>query len=369
MPLSEKLQRIARNIIRVNMNVKERESVIISAGPNSLDFAEALVFEASKVGAYSSINYGSDRLALKIYKTANEKYLKHYSNLSEILARKVDVEIMLDDSDPFMERQMPQNKIEIRRKATKPLRKIKDKRIVDKTIKSVLIGFPTKETARSMGISFGKLNKIFWDTMDVNYYRLHDTNKAVARKLAGKSWIRIVGGDTDIKFSIRGREPILDSGLWAREKRGYLNLPAGEVFLAPVENSVNGEIYFDLPNLHYGMQIQGVWWKFRHGKLIDCSVDKGLKAFEDVYKNASGDKNRIGEFAIGTNPKARMTGGMIILDEKVRKTIHMAIGHNKHFGGVNDCTIHWDFFKDMRKNSIIEIDGKEFMKNGKLIDF
>jgi len=366
MPLSEKLQRIARNIIRVNMSVKERESVIISAGPNSLDFAEALVFEASKVGAYSSINYGSDRLALKIYKTASEKYLKHYSNLSEILAKKVDVEIMLDDSDPFMERQMPQNKIEIRRKATKPLREIKDRRSKEKTIKSVLIGFPTKETAISMKIPFAKLNKIFWGTMDVDYQKLHAANKALARKLAGKKWIRVIGDGTDIKLSIKGRPPILDSGLWTKERLGYLNLPAGEVFYAPVEKSVKGEIYFDLPNLHYGMQIQGVWWKFKHGKLVDYSVDRGLKAFEDVYKNASGDKNRIGEFAIGTNPKARTTGGMIIVDEKVRKTIHMAIGHNKHFGGRNDATIHWDFFKTM-KDAEMYADKRLIMKNGVLV--
>jgi len=366
MSLSKKLQRIAKNIINVNMNVKERESVIISAGPNSLDFAEALSFEASKIGAHPSINYSSDRLALKTYKTIDIKHLKHYSKLSEILAKKVDVEIMLDDSDPFLERQLPQNKIEIRRKATKPLRELKDRRIVKKTIKSVLVGFPTKETARSLQIPLAKLNKIFWNTMDVNYYKLHEVNKVYERRFAGKKWIRIIGEATDLKFSLKGREMILDSGLWKKEKGGYLNLPAGEIFCAPVENSVNGEIFFDLPNLHYGMQIQGVWWKFKHGKLVDYSVDKGLKAFEDVYKNASGDKNRIGELGIGTNHMAKITGGMIIVDEKVKGTIHMAIGHNKHFGGKNDATIHWDFFKTM-KNAEMYADNKLIMKDGVLV--
>jgi aminopeptidase len=202
--------------------------------------------------------------------------------------------------------------------------------------------------------------------MDVNYYKLHEVNKAYARRFVKKKWVRIIGEKTDLKFSIRGRKPILDSGLWAKEVGGYLNLPAGEVFFAPVENSVNGEIYFDLPNLHYGMQIQGVLWKFKHGKLVDYSVDKGLKAFEDVYKNASGDKNRIGELGIGTNHRAKITGGMIIVDEKVKGTIHMAIGHNKHFGGKNDATIHWDFYKTMN-NAEMYADRKLIMKNGVLV--
>jgi aminopeptidase len=293
--------------------------------------------------------------------------LKHVSEISKIIAKKVDVEIYLDDSDPFAERLIPQHKIEIRRKAAKPLRKLKDYRVLKKNIKSALMGFPTKETARSLNTPFGKLNKIFWSTMDVNYYNLHKRNKLYYKKLFGKDNVHITGKETDLKFSIKNRDPIVDSGLWTKEKYGYLNLPAGEVFLAPVETSVNGEIYFDLPNLHYGMQIKGVWFKFKNGRLVDYSVDKGLNAFEDVYKHASGDKDRIGELGIGTNPKAKMTGGMIIVDEKVLGTIHMAIGHNKHMLGKNDATIHWDFFKDMKKGSSLEVDGKIMLLNGKLV--
>jgi len=365
--LTKRLCRIARNIVILNMNVKERESVLISAGPNSLEFAEELAFNASKIGAFPTIAYGSDKNALRTYKAIKTEYLKHYSKLSELIAKKVDVEIYLDDSDPFLERQLPQDKIEIRRKATKPLRELKDRRTMRKDIKSVLVGFPTRETAQSMKTPFSKLNRIFWNTMDVNYNQLHEKNKLYSSKLFGKSSVHVTGKETDLKFSIKGRDPILDSGMWAKEKLGYLNLPAGEVFLAPVETSVNGEIYFDLPNLHYGLQIKGVWFKFKEGKLVDYSVDQGLKAFEDVYKNASGDKNKIGELGIGTNPMAEMTGGMIIVDEKILGTIHMAIGHNKHFGGKNDATIHWDFFKDMTNGSSFEVDGKEMLHNGRIV--
>ncbi|MEM5883171.1 MAG: aminopeptidase, partial [Candidatus Aenigmatarchaeota archaeon] len=159
-------------------------------------------------------------------------------------------------------------------------------------------------------------------------------------------------------------------GIIEKENFGYINLPEGEVFCAPVENSANGEIYFDLPCMwHYGKQVEGVWFRFEKGRVVEYDIKKGKKCFEEVMQNASGDKDRIAEFAIGTNPKAKITGGLIIIDEKVKKTIHIALGRNKHFNGRNDSTIHWDFFKDMRKEgSRLYADNKLIMKDGVLVD-
>jgi len=181
--------------------------------------------------------------------------------------------------------------------------------------------------------------------------------------------IKIVGERTNLEFSVKNRKFINACGIVAKKGEiGYLNLPDGEVFTAPVENSANGEIYFDLPCMyHYGKQVKGVWFKFRRGKVVKYKIEKGLKNFEDVIKNASGKKTTIAELGIGTNPKAKITGGMIIVDEKVRGTIHIAIGDNKLFGGRNDATIHWDFFKDM-KNGELYADKKLIMKNGRLFN-
>jgi aminopeptidase len=156
-------------------------------------------------------------------------------------------------------------------------------------------------------------------------------------------------------------------GIVKKETMSYLNLPEGEVFTAPVETSTKGEIYFDLPCMwHYGKQVEGVWFKFKKGRLVDFEIEKGEKNFLDVYENASGNKDRIGELGIGTNPRAKITGGMTIVDEKVRGTIHMAIGDNKLFGGKNESTIHWDFYKDM-KNGKMFADKKLIIDNGRLI--
>jgi len=361
------LEKIAKKIIRVNLGVKEKDVMLISCGPKSLKFAEALAFEAAKIGAQPTIHYGSDELAFKIYKVIKPKFLRNWPKLADALSKLVDVKIVIDETNPFIARQLPQKKIEIRRKTVKPIKEREERRQMRKEMKAALIGFPTEETAKAMKIPFKKLNKIFWDAMSINYQKLYDYNKKIIRKLKGADKINVIGKETDLTFSVKGREFINSCGIIAKEKIAYINLPEGEIFCAPVENSVNGEIYFDLPCMwHYGKQVEGVWFKFKNGKLVDYQIEKGEKNFEDVFKHASGDKDKIGEFAIGTNPKAKPTGGMIIVDEKVRGTIHLALGHNKHFGGKNDSTLHWDFFKDMRKGEIY-VDGKLLMKNGKIV--
>jgi aminopeptidase len=363
------MQKIAKNIVGKSMNVKPKEAVSISTGPNSIKFAEMLAYEAAIIGANPSISYSSDELSLKIFQKINPKYLRTIPKLSKILAKKVDVEIMIDDSNPFVSSLLPMKKLEIRRKALKPVKDIKDLRFVRKTIKSVLLGYPNRETAKALGISFDKLNSIFWKTLSTDTQKMLSFNNKIIARLRNANKIHIVGEKTDLEFSIKGREPLSDCGLWVEDKIGYLNLPAGEVFYAPVETSANGHIYFDLPCMwHFGKKVRGVYFVFKDGRVVDYKLDKGQKVFEDVMKNASGVKDRIAELGIGTNPNARPTGGLTLVDEKLMGTIHIAIGWNKGYGGKNDATIHWDFFKDMhKKGSVVYVDGKPFMKNGKFI--
>jgi aminopeptidase len=362
------IKKIAKKIIIENLSLKEKETILIHAGPKSLEFAEHLAYESSIIGAHPIITYGSSLLAYRIYKDIDKKFLKHVPKISKYIAENVEAEIIIDEQDPFLEKRLPQEKLEIRRKSYKPIRRIKDKRIIDKKVKIALLGFPTKETAKAIGISFNKLSKIFWSCLDTDYNKIYEYNKNLIKLLEKANKIKIYGKETELELSIKGRILHNACGLWEKEKMGYLNLPDGEVFCAPIETSANGEIYFDLPCLwHYGKQVQGVWFKFKNGRVVDYNIEKGEKEFENIMKNSSGKKDYIAELGIGTNPRAKITGGMTIIDEKVRGTIHIAIGSNKSFGGKNEATIHWDFFKEMRNKSEIYADNRLIMKNGKVI--
>jgi aminopeptidase len=362
----KKMKRVARKIVRSSFGIKAGDVVVVSCGPNSLEFAEMLAYECSVIGAQPMVAYGSDKWTLKTYKRIDTKFLRQKPKLAHAHLDVVAAEMNIDDSNPFYARQLPQWKVEIRRKTVKPLRRLKEKKLARKALRSALIGWPTKEKAQAMGIPFKRLEKIFWDTLDVDFRRLYRFNERLMKRLKGAGTIHIVGNRTDLEFSVKGRKFLNDSGRVARQKMGYMNLPAGEIFTAPVETSANGEIFFDLPCMyHYGKQVHGVWFRFKNGKVAEYDIKKGKKNFEDIIKNASGKKTTIAELGIGTNPNAQPTGGMIIVDEKILGTIHIAIGQNKLYGGVNEATIHWDFFKTMGRGSRLKVGGKVMMKDGK----
>jgi len=361
-----KMQRVAKNIVHTNFSIKEGDVVKISAGPNSLKFAELLAYECAIIGAQPMITYGSDELSLKTFKKINSKFLTKKPKLGYAHLDVINAEMHIDDSNPFLARQLPQWKVEVRRKAVKPLRKLREQKLAKKRLKSALIGFPTKEDAKAMRTQHKRLERIFWNAMDIDFKKLYRFNEKLMKKFKGVDKVRIVGDRTDLEFSIKGRKFLNDCGIVDREKVGYMNLPAGEIFIAPVETSANGEIYFDLPCMyHYGKQVEGVWFRFKRGKVVEYKIQKGQKDFEDIINHASGKKTTIAELGIGTNPNAKPTGGMIIVDEKILGTVHMAIGQNKLYGGVNESTIHWDFFKTMARGSRVEADGEVIMKNGK----
>lgn len=143
-----------------------------------------------------------------------------------------------------------------------------------------------------------------------------------------------------------------------------LNLPCGEVFICPIEETAEGTVLFDVPTNYWGHKITNLKLQFNKGKIVNYDAEQGKKQFSDVLASATGDKDKIAEFAIGLNPKAQFIND-ILVDEKVLGTIHIAIGDNKGpaYGGKNSSSIHWDF---VMTKPTVEVDSRTIMENGKL---
>lgn len=357
--------RLAEQVVGTNLRLEKGKSVIISTGRDALAFAEEIALACWRVGAQPMITYGSDELALRTYRGTNPAFFKLRTKLSRAIMESKDAQIILDEGNPFIEKLLPQDRIEIRRKAMRPIRDLEDRRMRHRRLKVVLVGFPTKELARAIGISYARLMKIYLAAMSVDVDGIYRYNRFYEKALTGADEVHVTGPRTDLTFSVRGRKIHNGSGDITKESFWYLNLPEGEVFTAPVEDSAEGEIYFDLPCMwHYGKQVQGVWFRFHKGKVVEYDIEKGRGDFRDVMDNATGTKWNLAELGIGTNPAAKITGGMTIIDEKVRGTIHLAIGDNRLYGGRGVSTVHWDFFKTM-KHGTMAVDGKLVMKNGR----
>ena len=162
--------------------------------------------------------------------------------------------------------------------------------------------------------------------------------------LENHSDIRYVGPETDLWASTEGR-------IWIASD-GKHNMPSGEVFTAPVETSVEGKIYFDVPFLQLGKVIEGVRLTFEKGEVVDFSAEKEELTLKEIIEIDEGSR-RLGEMAIGTNRGIKQYTLNMLFDEKIGDTIHCALGRAyKDCNGVNDSAVHVDMIKTMKEGEI-----------------
>jgi aminopeptidase len=167
--------------------------------------------------------------------------------------------------------------------------------------------------------------------------------------------IQYKGPNIDMTFSVRGR-------IWINSD-GRANMPSGEVFSAPVEDSVNGRAYFSYPTIYMGKDVEGVRLVVRDGLITEWSAEKGQDILDKVF--AVEGARRWGEVAVGTNMNIQRTSRNILFDEKIGGSIHMAVGQSyKQCGGKNESAVHWDMITDMKNGGEIIADGELIYQDG-----
>ncbi|MCW4055480.1 MAG: aminopeptidase, partial [Candidatus Bathyarchaeota archaeon] len=173
------------------------------------------------------------------------------------------------------------------------------------------------------------------------------------------SQIRIVGEDTDLNLTVKGRKWINSDG-----KR---NMPSGEVFTAPIEDSTDGTIRFTYPGIYAGKEVENITLTFKAGRVVSASAAKGSELLQEIIKIEGAD--RPGEVAVGINYGINKFTKNMLFDEKMGGTIHMALGNSyPESGGLNRSAIHWDLLKDMKKGGEIYADGKLIYKDGEFLE-
>jgi aminopeptidase len=203
-------------------------------------------------------------------------------------------------------------------------------------------------------------NSCFIDKEDptAEWKKVHEQQQRIGEFLNQKSEIHVVGEDTDLTFNVKGRKWINCSG---KE-----NMPDGEVFTGPVENSTNGTIRFTYPGIYGGREVEDIKLVFKDGSVIKASAAKGEDFLQQMLKIEGAD--RLGEASIGTNYSINKFTKNMLFDEKMGGTVHMALGNSyPESGGKNESAIHWDILKDMKKDGEIYADNQLFYKNGKFL--
>lgn len=177
--------------------------------------------------------------------------------------------------------------------------------------------------------------------------------------LAGKDVVTLQGPNVDLTLSIKGRK--------FNNSTGMYNMPDGEIYTGPVEESVNGWVKFTYPAIYGGVAVEGAELTFNRGRVDRATAGKNEEYLVKMLESDQGSRY-LGEFAIGTNFDINKFTGNILFDEKIGGTFHMALGAGyPETGSKNKSSIHWDMICDLRTDSEIRVDGELFYKNGQFV--
>ncbi|MGN7611237.1 aminopeptidase [Magnetococcales bacterium HHB-1] len=226
--------------------------------------------------------------------------------------------------------------------------------------------FPTEAQAKAAGMTAHSFASYCRAALFLDHENPADAWRALRQRQArriqlfhGGKEIRILGSGTDIRFSIEGRTFI--------NSDGKQNMPSGEIYTSPIDESVEGVFTADAPIITREGEIQGVRLRFHQGVVVEASAKKGDQALQHILNTDEGSR-RLGEFGIGCNRGMNRFIKEILYDEKVAGTIHLALGNSySAAGGTNSSMIHYDFIKTMYQDGEILLDGVPVYQNGYFI--
>ncbi len=223
--------------------------------------------------------------------------------------------------------------------------------------------FPTNAYAQDAEMSLAEFENFVYSAMYVDtddpvneWRRIHEEQQRYVDWLSGKDEVVVKGPNVDLKLSIKDRKFI--------NSDGKTNMPSGEIFTGPVEDSVEGWVRFTYPAIRLGREVEGIELKLEKGKVVEATAEKN-EAFLLEMLDVDDGARYVGEFAIGTNKRINRFIKNMLFDEKTGGTIHMALGAGyPQTGSVNKSGIHWDMICDMRDGGQIFIDGELFYESG-----
>jgi aminopeptidase len=249
------------------------------------------------------------------------------------------------------------------RAAIQPLLKTYFERTADRRLKRSLCVFPCPALAEEADMSLeeyttfvAKATKIDQPDPKAAWLEVRSRQQAVVDHLNSCTTFRYVNAKTDITFTTNGRT-------WINSD-GQTNMPSGEVYTSPEEDSANGHIFFDYPAIRNGKTVQGVTLQVKDGEITKWHAESGQEILDETF-DIPGTR-RFGEAAVGTNYTIDRFSKNILFDEKIGGTVHMAIGQSyAQAGGKNESTVHWDMIADMKQGGIIYADGHEIYRDGR----
>jgi len=358
-----RIEKLAKLCVHYSVDVKPKEKVIVQGSELAFPLINEIYKECLLSDTYPLIIPSLD-VQYTFFKYAKEHQLKFVSPFHKFMVENMDVSIgVWCQPNPKGLTNVDPSKIKMHSASRRELTEIFFKRTAEGKLRWTGLPYPINAQAQEAAMSLAEYEDFVYSSCLVDkedpiaeWKKIHQQQEKICEFLNQADEIHIIGEDTDLTYNMKGRKWINCSG----EK----NMPDGEVFTGPIENSANGTVRFTFPGIFSGREVEDITLTFEDGKVVKASAAKGDELLQELLKIEGAD--RIGEAAIGTNYSITRFTKNILFDEKMGGTIHIALGASiPESGGLNKSAIHWDILKDMKKDGEIYADGKLFYKNGK----
>lgn len=359
-------EKYAEVLVDYSLSLKKDHKLLIRGSYLAENLLKAVYQRAVEAGAHPEFQVALNGTEKIFYDCASDEQLKYISPRGKYVVDNFDA--VLNVISPFNMKELQSIAAEKKQAvsiARTDLNKTFRTRAGAGELSWTLCVFPTDAAAQEAGMSLSEYEDfvygacfLFEDDPVGMWQKLAADQQRVVDFLNSKKKIRYASADVDIEFSVDGRTWI--------NSAGENNMPSGEVFTAPVEDSVNGKVRFSFPGFYMGQEIEDISLEVKDGEVVKWNAGKGGDLLDKIFEIPG--SRRFGEVAIGMNHGIQKFTKNMLFDEKIGGTIHMAVGAcYPETGGKNESSVHWDMLADMRDGGQIFADKELVYENGKFI--
>lgn len=362
-----RIENLARILVHYSTQVKENDKVIIRGyplEPIATPLIAEVYREVLKAGGHPHIAVDLENIRYIFLTEASDQQLLRPDPISKLVAEEFDVDIRIgSDSNTRSLTGVKPEKWKLINRAYSEINETWSRRTGAGELRWVVSRYPTHAYAQDAGMSLIEFGDFFYHSVFADledplskWKQMQESQERLVQWLDGRQHVRILGTGIDLEMSIAGRKFISCHG------RG--NVPDGEIFTGPVEDSVNGTVRFSFPCIWAGTEVSGVELVFEKGRVVKASAGKNEEFLLEMLKMDEG-ANSLGEFGIGTNDQIMRFTRNMLFDEKIGGTLHLALGNGYSVSGsVNKSAIHWDMLCNMRAGGRIIVDDELFYDSG-----
>ena len=353
--MDQRWKQLGELMVRYSAAVQPGERVMIAMSEiESYPLAQAIYEAAIKAGAYPQVQFLSESLRHALLKYGSDAQLRWTPELEAYGMEWADVYFGLRGGYNLYEHaDVPAERLAMNQAAMGRISTLRWQKT-----RWCLARVPNALFAQQAETDLETITEMFFNACLLDWESESRRWQAQADRLKHGSRVRIAGQNTDLTFSVEGRRWLVFDG--------RINMPDGEIFTAPVTETLNGWIAFEQPGILGGRLMHDLRLRWEQGRLVEAMSSTNRDYLHSVIQTDAG-ASLIGEFAFGLNPYVDRFCKDILLDEKIGGTIHIALGRAyPECGGTNQSAIHWDIVKDLRSEGVVFLDDAPIFEHGKL---